>query len=565
MKASQRAPGPKGKKAIAELASLRLVVLTDVYVFARVLLGYRDMTPDFHGAICDHMMTTPYQRNLYLVPRDNFKTSVITIAGLAQDVLRDPQATHLIASAKLGLASDMLRELKGHLTNPLLVEMFPEILWPDPERQATEQWSATQICVKRARRLKESTIETIGVEGEITSKHYDTMRFDDIVGRENSQTREQLEGAIQFFKDAQGLTKPTTRQWYIGTTWHYADVWAWLQEQRAKGVIQMGLYKRGCWEPTTADDPAGHEVPSHGRVRATFPERWPVPRLLEQRKIEGDLVFNAQRLLDPLDESTAVFKRSLLNVRARAQMPPLEDLWLAMAVDPAISEHKWADYSAVAVGGFDRTGMLWILDLRRGRWSETVLLQQIYDMWATTPGIRAIGFEAIGFAKSYRRLFTVEGERLGFYLPVVTLERDTRTAKATRILSLEPYWSRGHVFIADHVPALADFQDEADRFRVGKDSVHDDMLDAVADLLQLRQRPAAAPPAESLIDDPEALERQHFEYQAQQQRQASGKPALDDFSLKLAWAHHRHYQAKDREREMLTVGNGSSGEFWGGV
>ena len=565
MKASQQAPIARRGKAVAELSALRIIVLTDVYVLARKLLGYQDMTPDTHGPICDHMMTTPFQRNLYLVPRDFFKTSVITIAGLIQDVLKAPQATHLIASAKLGLASDMLRELKGHLTHPLLVEMFPDVLWPDPDRQATEAWSATQICVKRKRRLKEATIETIGVEGEITSKHYDTMRFDDIVGRENSQTREQLEGAIQFFKDAQGLTKPTTRQWYIGTTWHYADVWAWLQEQRARGVIPMGLYKRGCWEPTTDADPDGAEVSGHGRVRATFPERWPIPRLLEQKRIEGDLVFNAQRLLNPLDESTAVFKRSQLQIRARDHMPALEDLWLAMAVDPAISENKWADYSAIAVGGFDRNGMLWILDLRRGRWSETVLIQQIYDMWATTPGIRAIGFEAVGFAKSYRRLFTAEGEMRGFYLPVVTLERDTRKAKSTRIQSLEPYWSRGHIFIADHVPALGDFLDEADRFRVGKESVHDDMLDAVADLLQLRQRPSAAPEPESMIDDPEALEQQQYVWRAQQQRVASGKPLLDDFSLKMAWAHHRHYAQKDAERLMATVGSANIGEFFGGT
>ena len=84
--------------------------------------------------------------------------------------------------------------------------------------------------------------------------------------------------------------------------------------------------------------------------------------------------------------------------------------WIAMTIDPAISTKAWADFSAIAVCGFDRASNMHVLDLRHGKWSEGKLVDEIYDAWGKTPGIRAVGFEAVAFAKIYRREFTRAGK-----------------------------------------------------------------------------------------------------------------------------------------------------------
>src|SRR6185503_7217142 len=106
---------------------------------------------------------------------------------------------------------DFLTSIKGHLeSNERLLWLFPDILVRDPQRNARE-WTKSAITVTRSRKdLKESTIQTIGVTGELTSKHYDHGVFDDIVGKENSQTKDAREGVIDFAKKARPLFDPVT-------------------------------------------------------------------------------------------------------------------------------------------------------------------------------------------------------------------------------------------------------------------------------------------------------------------------------------------------------------------
>ena len=492
---------------------------------------------------------------------------MITVARNVQRILRNPEVRILISSNKAENAQDMLREIKGHLIHPVLLKCFPDVLYPDPARQAPK-WTESDIIVKRKGHQKESTVETIGVTGELTSKHYDHMTFDDIVGKENSQTRESRQQVKKFLQIAQSLADPGATQDLVGTPWDLDDAWAWVLEQRAAG-LPIGLYKMPCWVP----DPEGVEVPGYGRVRATFPERFFIDpdlaheepgkeNLLYIRKIKGYTEFAAQYLLNPVPTETAYFPRAKLVVKARRELPPLDTMWTIMTVDPAISTKDWADYSALAVVGFDGDGIMHILDLRRGRWEESELIAQIYDAWARCPSVQVIGFEAIAWQKMFRHLMQNEGERRGQYLPMVKLERDTKQTKNTRIRALEPYWSAGEIVIAEDCPAREDFMEEAERWRPDKENTHDDLLDAVVDSLQLRLRPdPTATEPESMYDDPELQARVTWEREVEEARKADGKPALDPASLRAGYQQHRRWQGLEQERDLAGAGRGPYGEW----
>jgi hypothetical protein len=196
---------------------------------------------------------------------------------------------------------------------------------------------------------------------------------------------------------------------------------------------------------------------------------------------------------------------------------------------------------------------MWLLDLRQGKWRETELIQQVYAAWVQTPGIVGIGFEAIGFAKVFSHLFTAEGDRRGFYLPMLKLERDTRRTKNTRIQVLEPAWQAGRIRALTSCPALEAFLDEGETWRPDQESSHDDLLDAVADTFQLRQRPQALQdsPRTQFYDDPTLAARARWEAEVLQRR-----PGLNQADLAMGWLFHQ-VQAREQERaDEIALGAG---------
>ena len=544
---------------------IRFTALNDLFGLANLLYGDRpknDLTRSFHLPICRHINTTPFSRNLYLVPRGNFKTSLITITANAQRILRNPEIRILIASNKADAAEAMLAELKGILQHPALVAAFPDILFEDPARKSP-MWTRGAIQVKRKRTPKESTVETIGVEGENTGRHYDHGAYDDVVGMQNSSTREMLMGTIEWARISVSLFDPGSTVDYIGTPWHYADFLAWLQEQKARGLMKLGVYKMPCWIPADETTPGAEYCEEFGWVRTTFPERFPLKDLLQIRRDKGASEFAAQYLLDPISADTAIFPREKMvgNIRSAKERPPLSDLWLAMTLDPASSQKKWADRTAIAVGGFDSRGALHILALKAGRPTETEILQSVYSLYDRFPGMTAIGIEQIGFAKMYQNLFQSEGEKRGYFLPIVALPRDTPKAKNMRIRALEPYWNGSQLFIYDDCEALDMFMDEATRFRMDRESTHDDLLDAVVDLLTIRARPARS---EAQVEtkeverlsagDPVQARRIRIERQIDRDRAGQKQAPLDRASMRVALCNTLREQAAAALRQAQVLG-----------
>lgn len=545
---------------------IRQMALTDLYALARTVLYATVRTPmmaEFHGAVCDFRAATPYQRNLYLLSRDHLKTSLLTVAGNVQRILRDPQIRILLASNKADSAEGQLREIKGHLMHPLLLWAFPEILWTDPYKDA-EEWTTQAISVKRKHITKEATIETIGAEGAVTGKHYDHGSFDDLMDEQNSRTRDQIEKVIRWYETTQSLFEPHATQEIIGTPWDFKDLYAWLIEQKLKREFKLGVYRQPCWQ---VKEPGVLRIGTRGEIvpddfvldaagfpLPVYPLKHSRESLQERQRFDGRS-FASQWLLRPVDDESALFPRSGAIIRSRTKLPDPSTLWCVMAVDPAISTKEWADFSAVVMVGFDPDGMAYALDIRRGKWSPTELVNHVYEMYAQTPNVRSVGIESVGFQKLYFREFHRAAEDRGIFLPLIKLERDNRVGKSVRIRSLEPLWRAGQLILSDACENLDDFLEEAERFRPWG-AAHDDMLDAMADCLQLRVRPHAPAGMEGL--DEWDTERLQFERECQQQ-----EPSMDRVSLKNAWSMKRRRDAWQEARDAETLELGNVNEFYG--
>jgi predicted phage terminase large subunit-like protein len=562
------------KKSAAENAAMiRHLCQTDLFYLTKRIL-YRDVaipiTAAFHKPVCQFLDTSPHADNLIMLARDHYKTGLLTIARTIQTVLKNPNARCLIATNTGDNADKILSELTGHLfANERLMRYFPDILHTDPKKY--DRNTRSDLTVKRTRRTKESTFTAIGVGGDLTGQHFDHGAIDDVVSKENSRSKLMREDVKDWVRVTRSLFEPTSTRDYVGTPWAFDDAWAWLIEQRFRNAYPIGVFRAPCWQVQWRHhvgeylvDDRGTRLPDRfvtdaaGQPIPAFPERFSFQVLDELRKFKGQSEFSAQYLLDPVDAETTIFPRSKVIILPRDQMPRPENLWVAMTFDPAMSQMGWADFSAFAIGGFDPENRLYLFDLQRGRWTVDEAIDRIYRAFNRLhPHVRLLGIDAVGFQRLYLREFTRAAETRGQYLPIMRLDRTTSNkSKSDYIRPLEALWNNGELILAADLPALDDFLDEAERFRLDRESTHDDMLDAVADLLQVRVRPQGPP--RPVISDPYLAAEIETEDTIKAARTARGLPPLPENDLRIAVAHMQTLGAMEEERQTMV----SSGGAW---
>jgi len=105
-----------------------------------------------------------------LVPRDHFKTSLITTAAILQELARDPNQTSLLVGATFkDQAKGFLAAIKNHIdNNPVLRSLYPGL-------RPGNLWTADRVNVLREVRgvVKENSILAMAAGGTPESGHYD--------------------------------------------------------------------------------------------------------------------------------------------------------------------------------------------------------------------------------------------------------------------------------------------------------------------------------------------------------------------------------------------------------
>jgi len=132
--------------------------------------------------------------HLDLWAREHYKSTIITFAGVLQEILIDPEITVGIFSHTRPIAKAFLRQLKREMeSNAELKAAYPDVLWPEPEGMAPTWSEDNGLVVRREGNPKESTVEAWGlVDGQPVSKHYALIVYDDIVTLSSVTTPEMI-------------------------------------------------------------------------------------------------------------------------------------------------------------------------------------------------------------------------------------------------------------------------------------------------------------------------------------------------------------------------------------
>lgn len=213
-----------------------------IFAFAKGVLGLTRLTPTLHREVSHWLQSTPPYRKLCLLPRDHLKTSLFSRAGPIHVLVQpkdhniyrpgiDGASTRILLSNETATnAEHFLRWIEGRFEScNLLRALWPHRCWEAPRRQS-RKWNEKEMVIPREDDYPEASIETIGVGGAITSRHYDLLIKDDLVTIEAANSPIVMADAIDWHKASRALMDDPDRsmEWICGTRWAALDLYQYI-------------------------------------------------------------------------------------------------------------------------------------------------------------------------------------------------------------------------------------------------------------------------------------------------------------------------------------------------
>jgi predicted phage terminase large subunit-like protein len=471
----------------------RKLGLQDLFFFCKHILGYQDMS-DMHEELCNFVTLKkksggPFTNRLILEPRGSFKSSVVTIGYALWRVLREPNLRVLIDSEEFGKSKAFLREIRDHIVHN---DEFRRLYGKLDSKKYTDIWQEHQFNVStRTKRTKEPNFSCAGIDVTKVGMHYDLIIGDDLVSDKNITTPEQMEKTVKHYKLLLSLLDPGCELVFIGTRWHFGDLYGYILDEDAERVHDG---KNPVWKKLIR--PARYR---DGKL--LFPERLTNAFLSSMRQAQGSYIFSCQYLNDPAGAEDAAFKGDWVEWFTELPKVPLS---FAILVDPSVGQSKESDYSAVVSVAVDPLNNWYVLNVDRGHWNPTEIVNAITNARRriiqthseNQPNAKRVrvALEVVAFqkvlkfyAKDLMRRKEVERFR------IIELKTDTRVSKEMRIRGMVPQFEDHRVFfrgISERKcsAGIKQMYQELLHFPVGK---HRDTIDALAYLPQILQIPNA--------------------------------------------------------------------------
>jgi phage terminase large subunit-like protein len=404
------------------------------YLLVRVLHRQDAIHPWLY-ARCREVEASP-DGHLDLWAREHYKSTIITFAGIIQELARDPEITIGIFSHSKPVAKKFLMQVKQELEgNKDLVALYPEVFWAEPRRQSS-RWSLDSgIVVCRNGNPKEASVEAHGlVDGQPTGAHFLLRIYDDTVTPESVSTPEQVNKTTLAWELSDNLgargEDGMLRAWHVGTRYSFADTYQTIIDRKALKVRIHAATDTGLIT---------------GRPVFLSEEAW-AAKLLAQ----SPPVIACQQLMNPAAGSQAMFDKDWLRF---ADVRPAT-LNVYIMCDPAHSKKKESDNTAFAVIGIDATGNYFLLDGARhkmGLKERWEMLRGLRKVWTAQPGVQMVrcGYERYGMQADMEYFEEcMLRERDSFEVLELNWTSDGTRAKEDRVQRLQPQFKSGRFFLA---------------------------------------------------------------------------------------------------------------------
>lgn len=216
---------------MADKRDLQNRIKSDLRFLVVDVLGMTRWNDELHGGMVKHI-EAPGDRKLVLVPRGHQKSTIISVCWVVQQLLRNPNESVGIYSAKWGLAKDLLHHIKNIFTQSDLPHIFGDF------RTRDGRWTLEEIDIAQKNFLttKNPSIRTGGLDGGKTGTHCSIMLFDDPVTPENTTTPEQVRKTIDSFRDCLPLLDAGGKIIVVGTRYSNGDLYGDLIDNESRSI-----------------------------------------------------------------------------------------------------------------------------------------------------------------------------------------------------------------------------------------------------------------------------------------------------------------------------------------
>ena len=445
----------------SDIGEMRWMCRNDRFFLLSCVLGRADAIHPWIYERCREVEADP-DGHLDLWSRFHYKSTLITLAGSVQEILRDPEITIGIFSNVRPLAEKFVGQIQAELEKPSLYRLFPDILH---ERPPQRKWSKqTGLFVKRKSNPKEATVEANGlVEGQRAGPHYALRIYDDVVTEESVNTPEMILKTTKAWELslAMGIMEGG-REWHLGTRYHPDDTYSVLLERKAvKPRIRI------CYG---------------GDGRSVM---MPQAELDALRRKMGERTFSAQMLQNPISAGTRMFRDDWFHTLEK--MPARSLLNVYILIDSANAKKKISDYTVMLVVGLGRDNNYYLLDAVRDKMNlaeRTRCLFEFVEAWKPN----TVFWEQIGLASDVEHV-RLEQDRAGWHFPIVGIGQTV--SKDDRIGWLVPLFENGRIWMPNRImnkTVLGEWYDFVHDFHeyefAGYPACrHDDMLDDLANVV----------------------------------------------------------------------------------
>ncbi len=277
-----------------------------------------------------------------------------------------------------GLISKLIR------TSPELHQVFPH-LQPDDDAL----WNQHEMFVKRDTKAKDPSITSIGMRGKIQGARIDWLILDDILGHENVQTQGRRDMDWSWVQsELLNRVTPNGKVIVVGNAWHRDDVMHRLSRMN-------GSYY--CVKYPLLDQNGD----------STWPERWPLSRIIERRReimpLEFARMFQCQAHSDDAFWfsrewiETCVARGSKLRLLNQLGATP-HGYQIFTGVDLSTGK-KDSDLTVLFTIAVLPNGDRQVLMIESGRWDAPTILEKIKETYGR-----------------YRSIFIVEDNASQIYI-----------------------------------------------------------------------------------------------------------------------------------------------------
>jgi len=405
-------------------------------------------------------------------------------------MLINPDIRILIYSHKKeGGSEEFLRSIKHHfIRNEKFRNLFPEYC-PQPNSVGSIEWgTADKILLpnrSNSAAYPESTVETAGLTTDVTGRHYNVIKADDLVTKESVTNETMIQKTRQVFSLMKFLFDQPA--WgvmdIIGTPYHFNDLYATLRKaDKISKVIVPILDKAG---------------------NSTFPERFTkhdIETEIRHKPGSTSYEFSCQYMLNPVPEDEQTFRPEWLDYLEFRYLQAPSNLKKYIFVDPASTQRKSSDFTAILVIGVDTRDHYYLLDIVRDKLNVTDRTNLVLSL-AQKHDIHRIHYEAIGFQNTDLKILKRTSLDVSYPVNVESVKA-TLNSKEDRIRGLQHYYERGLIHWPSQYKYFSQFERKTlemtellrDEMLMFPYAQHDDMLDCHSFMLRIGLSKAGKPP-----------------------------------------------------------------------